>query len=323
VVVPTRDRWPLVDRAVRSALQQEAVRVRVVVVDDGSATPAPAAGALADPRVTVLRRERSAGVGAARKARKALAAEPRTPLLDDDDLWAPHKLATQVAACTATGRRWSYAAALRVGADLRPINVVPAPAAEQLAEMMLHANVVPAGASNVLVATELLRAVGGFDEAFSHLADWELWLRLIEAGPVAAVDEPLVAYVQHPEGMVSTHPASIMREFATLQSRHRDFARRLGGRFTPDELLAWTGHRHLAAGRPRRFAATWLAATVRHRRPALLRRGVEVLRERRRWRSPTPADAPPWLPCGEAQDPGQGDGEAARRVHADVDAPDQ
>src|SRR3712207_8084698 len=41
---------------------------------------------------------------------------------------------------------------------------------------------VPAGASNVLVSTELLRDIGGFDPDLRHYADWLLWLRLAQRG---------------------------------------------------------------------------------------------------------------------------------------------
>jgi glycosyltransferase involved in cell wall biosynthesis len=323
VVVPTRDRWPLVDRAVRGALGQEGVAVRVVVVDDGSSPRVPVAGALADPRVTVVRRDRSSGVASARNAGIARAREPWTAVLDDDDLWSPAKLAAQLAACAATGRRWSYTAAVRVDAGLHPSDVVRAPGADEVAAMMLHANVVPAGASTVIVDTALLRAVGGFDEAFAQLADWDLWLRLLEVASPAPVDEPLVAYTQHAQGMAVVDPAGILREFQALQARHRALADALGDRFTPDELLAWTGHRLLDAGRRGRFATMVLGAAVQQRRPGLLVRGVGVLRERRRWRAMAPVAAPAWLSGAARQDPGERGAEALGRVHADVDAPDQ
>ena len=55
-------------------------------------------------------------------------------------------------------------------------------------------NVIPAGSSNVVARADLLRRTGEFDPSLTHLADWDLWIRLAEAGRPAACPEPLVAY---------------------------------------------------------------------------------------------------------------------------------
>src|SRR5919199_1938923 len=90
VVIPTRDRWPLVRTALASALAQEGVGTRVVVVDDGSTDrTAQELGALKDGRVQVLRHDRPRGVSAARNHRLAQGSAPWVSFLDDDDVWAP------------------------------------------------------------------------------------------------------------------------------------------------------------------------------------------------------------------------------------------
>jgi hypothetical protein len=43
--------------------------------------------------------------------------------------------------------------------------------------------------------------VGGFDPALSLLADWDLWLRLGDRGPVTVGEQPLVAYRLHEQNM--------------------------------------------------------------------------------------------------------------------------
>ena len=66
VVIPTRDRWPLLATTLASALGQDGVPLEVVVVDDGSATAAPVAAPFDDPRVRIVRNDRSLGVAGAR-----------------------------------------------------------------------------------------------------------------------------------------------------------------------------------------------------------------------------------------------------------------
>ena len=48
-------------------------------------------------------------------------------------------------------------------------------------------NLVFAGSSNVVARATLLRRLGGFDEALHHIADWDLWIRLTEAGRAGRV----------------------------------------------------------------------------------------------------------------------------------------
>src|SRR3954465_11445182 len=111
VVIPTRDRLALVRRALRSALNQEGVRLRAVVVDDGSCPPtARALDAFRDARVHVVHNQQSLGVSAGRNVGLALVATPWVAFLDDDDFWAPDKIRSQVDALAATpGAGWSTA----------------------------------------------------------------------------------------------------------------------------------------------------------------------------------------------------------------------
>ena len=71
VVIPTRDRCDLVQRAIDSVLEQEVAPLEVIVVDDGSVDGTAEAlrsryGERSDPAVEVLRTEESLGVSAAR-----------------------------------------------------------------------------------------------------------------------------------------------------------------------------------------------------------------------------------------------------------------
>src|SRR5215218_11160313 len=92
VVIPTRNRWHLLPRALGSALRQEALNVEVVVVDDGSDPGASSIPQLDDERVKLIRHEKQKGVAAARNSGIRVASAKWVAFLDDDDLWAPHRL---------------------------------------------------------------------------------------------------------------------------------------------------------------------------------------------------------------------------------------
>ena len=63
---------------------------------------------LGDGRVRLLRNDRPQGVAAARNRGIAEAAGEWLGFCDDDDLWAPDKLARQLQAARQTGREWVY-----------------------------------------------------------------------------------------------------------------------------------------------------------------------------------------------------------------------
>ncbi|MGY1827723.1 MULTISPECIES: glycosyltransferase family 2 protein [unclassified Blastococcus] len=236
-MIPTRDRRRLVLRAIDSVLRQREVQAEVVVVDDGSQDgTADAVEGLAHPRVRLVRHERSRGVSGARNAGLAEVRTPWVAFLDDDDLWAPGKLRAQLAALRAVpGALWSCVGALHVDGDLRATEYAPAPASGRLLGELSRRPAVPGGGSGVLVRTTEARDVGGFDEELSILADWDFYVRLGAGSPVAAVDQPLLAYYVHSDSMYHD-PDGVVRELTRLRHKHRDLAG--GERFDPD-LAHW------------------------------------------------------------------------------------
>jgi glycosyltransferase involved in cell wall biosynthesis len=222
VVIPTKDRWELLRHTLASVLDQRDVDIRVVVVDDGSeaAPDADTAELLADARLEVVRHPRALGVAAARNAGLARATTPWVAFTDDDDVWAPDKLSEQLAALAALpDTRWSCVGVVEVDASMRPIAWEPPVASGDVADRLLAANVVPGGGSGVLVATDTVRAAGGFDEALRNLADYELYIRLGLAAPLAAVARPLLAYRVH-RGGLSRQLDDVEDEYAYVLAKH-------------------------------------------------------------------------------------------------------
>jgi hypothetical protein len=64
----------------------------------------------------------------------------------------------------------------------------------------------------------LLTRSGGFDEAFSAGADWDLWLRFAAEGRAEAVSVPLVAY--RPSSWVVDDEAQHRADCERLASKH-------------------------------------------------------------------------------------------------------
>jgi hypothetical protein len=110
--------------------------------------------------------------------------------LDDDDEWLPGKLERQVAALDAAGTgAVMVACGFEVWDGDRLVAGVLPPSGLNDGALLAHPCLWP---STVLARRSALDAVGGFDETLVRVEDWDLWVRLAEAGTIATVPEVLV-----------------------------------------------------------------------------------------------------------------------------------
>jgi glycosyltransferase involved in cell wall biosynthesis len=295
VVVPTRDRRDMVLATVQAMFDQRDVSLEVVVVDDGSLDGTrEALTALNDPRVTVVRHEHARGQAAARDSGVAAARAEWVAFLDDDDRWAPDKLRRQLEAAGADDADFVYSTAVTVDSQGRVRDYMAAPDPQTLRQRIRARNVIPAGSSNVLARADLLREVGGFDPALTHLADWDVWIRLAERGRPAACAEPLVAYMLH-EGNIHLEQADIAAEARHLKAKHAQSS--LPGTLDRADLDGWAGWTQQRRGRHLQAARLFALAALRSRRPGYLPAMVSALLQRAGVRAPKVRELPPpdWL----------------------------
>jgi glycosyltransferase involved in cell wall biosynthesis len=260
VVIPTRDRLALVRDAVSCALGQDGVDVQVVVVDDGSSDGTPdALEAIGDPRLRVERMPRRGGVARARNAGVAVAAGEWIAFLDDDDLWAPERLSRQLEVAREAGASVAYGSRLVVDAQRRPTATVLAERPAEVPELLRWGNVL-GSPSCVMVSADVLRRHGGFDERFSALADWKLWLELAAGERLAACPDALVAYMEHPGNMHRREPLGVLHEYERLRAAGP-------WELVPHAFLHWLAWELVRAGDRRRAFATYLYSARTGRRP--------------------------------------------------------
>lgn len=261
VVVPTRDRVGLLRESVASALRQESVDFEVIVVDDGSTAPASDVLAQGYPedRLRVLRHERPRGVAAARNTGIGAARGEWVAFLDDDDLWAPHKLSAQLEAARAAGAEFVYGTTIMFDEDARSSVVLPLPEPDTLAAS-LHVGCGFGPPSSVMIAADPLRRLEGFDERFSVLADWEMWLRASAATKAAACREVVVGYRRHARNMSADWAARTFDEFELLRAVHGAAADAHGVEFDELGIRAWIAEEQLRTGRRRAASKTYLGA---------------------------------------------------------------
>jgi glycosyltransferase involved in cell wall biosynthesis len=276
VVIPTRNRWPLLQRAIDSALAQHDVSLEVLVVDDGSSDgSAERAEAIVDPRVRVIRQQHQ-GVAAARNRGIERATTSWIALLDDDDLWAPDKSRRQLDALAEQEAEIAYTSQVVVDDSLAFKRILKAPAPGGLLDTLLGSNAIGTP-SCVIASRDALIAVGGFDASFSVLADWDMWLRLCAGRRAAACSQTLVAYVEHEANLHVVDTVSVLGEFALLCDRHRALASAAGAGFGDIDWWRWIASTHRRADRRRQAALAYMRTGLRFRSLRDIARAVAVL----------------------------------------------
>ncbi|RDZ42289.1 glycosyltransferase family 2 protein [Haloferax sp. Atlit-10N] len=214
VIIPTYNRADDIPRAIDSALDQTLSDVEVIVVDDASTDDtASVVTAYDDPRVNYLVHETNQGGSAARNTGIEVATGDYVALLDSDDEWAQTKLERQVETLERRSDEWVAAYCGTVildDADANPLvervksvlgthdSREGAEGGEELIKEILMENLHTSAGSTLVVESEVVERIGGFDESFDRYQDTEFLIRVLKEGKLAYVDEPLLR--RYPSG---------------------------------------------------------------------------------------------------------------------------
>ena len=208
VVIPAYNASKYIAQTLESVLRQSLPADEILVVDDGSTDDTGAIAARFGAPVRVIRIPNSK-LPAARNLGVREARGEWIAFVDSDDLWEENKLERQMQELTHhpeadlcyTGRILLVEAA---DGSTAFGDVIQVPPATTIQEEMLRTNKFPP--SCVVIRRSTFLEVGGHDTTFPFVEDWELWLRLLQAGvKFTECPEPLLQYRVHPNNM--THNA--------------------------------------------------------------------------------------------------------------------
>lgn len=176
IYIPTHNRCVLLERAVKSVLKQTYSNIELIIVDDASndgTSDYLKALAVKHENITTYRQNIAKGACAARNIAIANAKGQLISGLDDDDEFLPSRIKQLVSqydpnfSLICTGFRWHYGSTYRVvDASSKIISL-----SEQLNYNYCT--------NQVMVETERLKAINGFDEDFVACQDYDTWTRLI------------------------------------------------------------------------------------------------------------------------------------------------
>jgi glycosyltransferase involved in cell wall biosynthesis len=194
IIIPTHDRPRMLQRAVESA-RRAGSNIEIVVVADG-ATEDTHAVCASLPDITYVRLEGPRGVGHARAAGIAASSGAYISLLDDDDVRLPGSIDRQLAILEASPDAalvygQIYRATQSLAFDWRGVFPREVPVGD-VYWALIGSNFIPS--CSVLVRRTAIDAVGGLWGEAAPADDWDLWLRITERYPIAALPEPMSVY---------------------------------------------------------------------------------------------------------------------------------
>lgn len=204
VIIPTCNRARSLKKAIQSVLQQSFQSFEIIIVNDASRdNTLDILNELQqqDARIQVISHSKSVGGSEARNIGIRASCGEWVAFLDDDDCWLPKKLHAQLnmlayfpnaVACSS-----GYVIHYPLGIKCHIYTPMHLPL-----ESLLEANTL-GGASVCLCKAAVLKQIGGFDAQLRSAQDWDLWIRLRQAGLIISVQKTLVSYQVHFDTRIS------------------------------------------------------------------------------------------------------------------------
>jgi glycosyltransferase involved in cell wall biosynthesis len=198
VIIPTYNRAHLLKKALDSVTSQTHKDLELIVVDDGSIdNTAEVVESIEEP-VRYFSIPHS-GVSKARNAGLEHARGEWIAFLDSDDYWLPAKLEKQLEylgtrkppCCGYPRYRLCHTDEIWIR-DGKRINQGKKHHKYEgwFFKPSLHLCLI--SPSSVLIHRCVFESVGGFDESFEYVEDYDLWLRICSRFPVGYLDEKLI-----------------------------------------------------------------------------------------------------------------------------------
>jgi Glycosyltransferase like family 2/Sulfotransferase domain len=220
VVVATRDRPALLERAVRGIMGQSYPGdIECTAVFDQSSPAAVSAQESASRTLRLMTNTRAPGLAGARNSGIAASDAALVAFCDDDDVWDVDKLRLQVERLTSAGAEFA-GCGVRIHHNGRVIARVP-PRSVDLSQLV-RARVTALHPSTFLMRREALDAIGLVDEQIpgSYGEDYDWLLRAARRGPIVAVEQPLVDVYWHEQSFFAEGWEAIEDALTYLLGKH-------------------------------------------------------------------------------------------------------
>lgn len=226
VIIPTYNRAYVLERAVRSVLNQAEEALEVIIVDDASSDRTQEVlETIGDARIRYDRLSEHGGACMARNRGVHLAQGDYIAFQDSDDEWYPRKLATQRQQLEQSGADVVFCAFERYHAETGQLWTFPdkrTAAGRITYEQLLLGNLC---STQTILGRKACFEEIPFNPDFHRLQDWDMMLRMVQRYDVRYFDDVLVRLYEQPDS-ISTHPEWLLDALRRINDVNRATIRR-------------------------------------------------------------------------------------------------
>ncbi|MCF6339866.1 MAG: glycosyltransferase [Sulfurimonas sp.] len=202
VVIPTYNRFEVLQRALNSVFSQTFQSKEIIVIDDGSNDETPQIQEIF-PKIKYIYQKNS-GVSSARNLGIKSSKNKWITFLDSDDEWHEDKLKFQIEfhknnsdiLMSYTDEKW-----IRNGVEVKVPEKYKKFDTDVFFSNIEYCNIAP---SSVMIHKNLLNKVGLFDESLEVCEDYDLWLRIALENKIGLIDKKLINKYGGAEDQLST-----------------------------------------------------------------------------------------------------------------------
>lgn len=237
VVVPSVPGSRFLGRTLESIIRQTYSEIEIIVVTDGTAKDPgneKLIRELDDPRIRSMVNQRQSGANGARNTGIGQAAGMYIAMIDDDDLMKKEKLGKQVEYLEKNPDVGAVSTQSDVidesGCPLRSIDDVFT--AEDIFFHLIFNNCIVH--SSMMFRKGVLEEAGLYDENLNQAQDYDLWSRLIRVTKIGQVNEKLVSWREHEQGI--TGKARHLQRLTSIHLAAENTAFFSGLRISPSKI---------------------------------------------------------------------------------------
>jgi len=221
VIIPTKNRLAMVDRAIKSVQNQTYKNIEILLVDDASTDDTlnhVERLRAADQRLFVFHNESSLGGAGARNVGLKNARGDYFAFLDDDDEWLPNKLEIQLDFLQKNNSINAVSCwhMLKIGDQVQQIEK---PAQVTFADLLWENFL--GSFSFCLVARRVIEKIGLLDAALPSAQDWDFWLRTARNFRIHIIAQCLVVYNRHDQTRISSSYAGKVKGAEIIYQKYR------------------------------------------------------------------------------------------------------
>jgi len=196
VIIPTYNRGHVIQRAIKSVLEQTYQKYEIIISDDGSrdnTVNIVEKIAESEPRIHLIKSKKNMGAMAARNAGIHAAQGKWIAFLDSDDMYLPRSLELRLAKAEDENLKVVHSECYVIrpdNADMAYFNVPPVQGASYKQILQSPGPVFP----GLLISKEALEKIGYLDETIIAYQEWDTAIRLSKYYKFGFIPEPTFIY---------------------------------------------------------------------------------------------------------------------------------